>query len=106
MRDVALRSERVDMEKCPASESCFPQLLRFPAVPVGGRNFFKLMQNGEAALLYPGGVREVGLCVTKHHKRSILPKSDAHPLAITLLNVDVCLRASILEVKGRESGGD
>ena len=29
------------------------------AVPVGGRNFFKLMQMGEAALLYPGGVREV-----------------------------------------------
>ena len=31
----------------------------FGAVPVGGRNFFRLMQNGEAALLFPGGVREV-----------------------------------------------
>ena len=28
-------------------------------VPVGGRNFFRLLQGGEAALLYPGGVREV-----------------------------------------------
>ena len=29
------------------------------AVPVGARNFYRLMQNGEAALLFPGGVREV-----------------------------------------------
>ena len=33
----------------------------FGAVPVGGRNFFRLMQNGEAVLLFPGGVREVCL---------------------------------------------
>ncbi|EIE25026.1 alpha/beta-hydrolase [Coccomyxa subellipsoidea C-169] len=30
----------------------------FGAVPVGGRNFFKLLQNKEAVLLFPGGVRE------------------------------------------------
>ena len=35
------------------------KFLTLVAVPVGGKNFFKLMQNGEAALLYPGGVREV-----------------------------------------------
>lgn len=34
----------------------------FGAVPVGGRNFFRLMQNGEAVLLFPGGVREVCVC--------------------------------------------
>ena len=28
-------------------------------MPVGGRNFFRLLQNGEAVLLFPGGVREV-----------------------------------------------
>lgn len=31
----------------------------FGAVPVGGRNFFRLLQNKEAVLLFPGGVREV-----------------------------------------------
>ena len=31
----------------------------FGAVKVGGRNFFKLLKNGEAVLLFPGGVREV-----------------------------------------------
>ena len=35
----------------------------FGAVPVGGRNFFRLLQNGEAVLLFPGGVREVGSLV-------------------------------------------
>ncbi|KAK9908919.1 hypothetical protein WJX75_004666 [Coccomyxa subellipsoidea] len=30
----------------------------FGAVPVGGRNFFRLLQNKEAVLLFPGGVRE------------------------------------------------
>ncbi len=34
-------------------------LTTFGAVPVGGRNFFRLLQNGEAVLLFPGGVREV-----------------------------------------------
>lgn len=29
------------------------------AVKVGGRTFFKLMQNGETILLYPGGAMEV-----------------------------------------------
>ena len=31
----------------------------FGAVPVGGQNLYKLLEGGEAALLYPGGVREV-----------------------------------------------
>lgn len=39
--------------------SYFKLLNLLCAVPVGGKNFFKLMQNGEAALLYPGGVSEV-----------------------------------------------
>ncbi|GIL46719.1 hypothetical protein Vafri_3635 [Volvox africanus] len=30
----------------------------FGAVPVSGRNLYQLLQGGEAALLYPGGVRE------------------------------------------------
>ncbi|KAK9809406.1 hypothetical protein WJX73_003127 [Symbiochloris irregularis] len=30
----------------------------FGAVPVGGRNFFKLLQNNESVVLFPGGVRE------------------------------------------------
>jgi len=34
-------------------------LTTFGSVEVGGRNFFKLMQQGECVLLYPGGVREV-----------------------------------------------
>ena len=40
----------------------------FGAVPVGGRNFFRLLQNGEAVLLFPGGVREVrpaGTCIAR-----------------------------------------
>ena len=36
----------------------------FGAVKVGGRNFFRLLQNGEAVLLFPGGVREVRLAVS------------------------------------------
>ena len=32
----------------------------YGAVKVGGRTFFKLMQNGEHVLLFPGGAREVG----------------------------------------------
>jgi hypothetical protein len=31
----------------------------FGAVPVTASNFFQLMQQGEAVLLFPGGVREV-----------------------------------------------
>ncbi|GLI58562.1 hypothetical protein VaNZ11_000309 [Volvox africanus] len=30
----------------------------FGAVPVNGRNLYQLLQGGEAALLYPGGIRE------------------------------------------------
>ena len=33
-------------------------MTEFGAVPVGGRNFHKLLSNGEAVLLFPGGVRE------------------------------------------------
>jgi len=33
-------------------------LVEFGAVPVSGRNFAKLLQNGESVLLFPGGVRE------------------------------------------------
>ena len=40
----------------------------FGAVKVGGRNFFKLLQNGEAVLLFPGGVREVGMHQTLFYK--------------------------------------
>ena len=35
----------------------------YGAVKVGGRTFFKLMQNGEHVLLFPGGAREV-----PHHR--------------------------------------
>ena len=34
-------------------------LTTFGSVEVGGRNFYKLMKQGECVLLYPGGVREV-----------------------------------------------
>lgn len=33
-------------------------LASFGAVPVSARNIFALLQQGEAVLLYPGGVRE------------------------------------------------
>ena len=33
----------------------------YGAVKVGGRTFFKLMQNNEHVLLFPGGVKEVCL---------------------------------------------
>eukprot|EP00887_Chlorella_sp_A99_P005096 scaffold25.g5096.t1 len=33
-------------------------MTEFGAVPVSGKNFFQLMRNGEAVLLFPGGVRE------------------------------------------------
>ena len=35
----------------------------YKAVKVGGRTFFKLMQNNEHVLLFPGGVKEV--CVVE-----------------------------------------
>ena len=35
-----------------------PQFERFGAVPVSPRNIFKLLQQGEMVLLFPGGVRE------------------------------------------------
>lgn len=34
-------------------------LATYGAVPVGGRNMHKLLQQGEIVLLYPGGAREV-----------------------------------------------
>ena len=34
-------------------------LSTYGAVPVGGRNFFRLLQNNESVVLFPGGVREV-----------------------------------------------
>ncbi|KAG2499012.1 hypothetical protein HYH03_003198 [Edaphochlamys debaryana] len=41
------------------SESQFGRFLEtFGAVPVSGKNLYSLLQGGEAALLYPGGVRE------------------------------------------------
>lgn len=48
-------------DKADPQSNVFGSLLTtFGSVEVGGRNFFKLMQNGECVLLYPGGVREVG----------------------------------------------
>ena len=39
----------------------FGELMKsFGGVQVNGRNMFMLLQGGEAVLLYPGGVREVG----------------------------------------------
>ncbi|CAK9019204.1 Acyltransferase-like protein At1g54570 [Durusdinium trenchii] len=35
-----------------------PQFQRFGAVPVSPRNIFKLLQQGEMVLLFPGGIRE------------------------------------------------
>ena len=47
----------------------------YGAVPVGGRNFFKLLEAGEAVMLFPGGVREV--CRTESANmldRELLPR--------------------------------
>ena len=47
-------------DKADPQSNVFGSLLTtFGSVEVGGRNFFKLLQNGECVLLYPGGVREV-----------------------------------------------
>ncbi len=47
-------------DKADPQSNVFGSLLTtFGSVEVGGRNFFKLMQQGECVLLYPGGVREV-----------------------------------------------
>ena len=46
----------------------------FGAVPVGGRNFFRLMQNGEAVLLFPGGVREVCVCCRLYQRPQLVSK--------------------------------
>ena len=52
-------------DKANPQSNVFGSLLTtFGSVEVGGRNFFKLMQNGECVLLYPGGVREVRLPLT------------------------------------------
>ena len=44
----------------------------FGAVPVGGKNFFALMRQGEAVLLFPGRVCEV--------RPQKLPLSSPRPL--------------------------
>ncbi|CAL8462015.1 g1546 [Coccomyxa elongata] len=49
-------SSKEDSEEDGASFKNF--MSTFGAVPVGGRNFFRLLQNKEAVLLFPGGVRE------------------------------------------------
>ena len=46
----------------------------FGAVKVGGRNFFKLLQNGEAVLLFPGGVREVRSLAPAAHTAGDIPQ--------------------------------
>jgi hypothetical protein len=48
-----------DQNKEEDSASFRNFMTTFGAVPVGGRNFFRLLQNKEAVLLFPGGVREV-----------------------------------------------
>ena len=53
-----VQSSKEDSEEDGASFKNF--MSTFGAVPVGGRNFFRLLQNKEAVLLFPGGVREVG----------------------------------------------
>ena len=35
-----------------------PDFLKFGAVEVTPRNYYRLMETGQAALLFPGGVRE------------------------------------------------
>ena len=60
-------------------------LTTFGAVPVGGRNFFRLLQNGEAVLLFPGGVREVcSLPDRSQRAHSAVPSRD--PFAIPTLS--------------------
>ena len=59
----------------------------FGAVPVGGRNFFRLLQNGEAVLLFPGGVREVRPAITTciaRHGRAVLLAADVHSVELLI----------------------
>lgn len=52
-------SDDDDRNKDPRSANRFEAFMtEWGAVPVSGRNFFKLMQQGEAVLLFPGGARE------------------------------------------------
>lgn len=52
----------------------------FGAVPVGGRNFYRLLQNKEAVLLYPGGVREVVDLQVSTAGLMLLPKCPFYTL--------------------------
>ena len=48
-----------DRSKAPKSANRFEAFMtEWGAVPVSARNFFKLMSQGEAVLLFPGGARE------------------------------------------------
>ena len=48
-----------DKNRAPRSANRFEAFMtEWGAVPVSGRNFFKLMSQGEAVLLFPGGARE------------------------------------------------
>ena len=52
-------SDDNDRNKAPRSANRFEAFMtEWGAVPVSGRNFFKLMSQGEAVLLFPGGARE------------------------------------------------
>lgn len=64
---LAIQSSDRDREEDAASFKNF--MTTFGAVPVGGRTFFRLLQNGEAVLLFPGGVREVSSLLNQglHH---------------------------------------
>ena len=64
-------------------------LTTFGSVEVGGRNFFKLMQNGECVLLYPGGVREV--CTLIHPPSLCL--QNIFPLLTSRAQANWCSQA-------------
>ena len=52
-------SSSEDKNRAPRSANRFEAFMtEWGAVPVSGRNFFKLMAQGEAVLLFPGGARE------------------------------------------------
>lgn len=61
-RDVLLRGlahPLLSVEPEGVEESSPTEVFKlFGTVPVSGNNLYRLLQRGEAALLYPGGVRE------------------------------------------------
>lgn len=73
------RQDRPD----PQSNVFGSLLTTFGSVEVGGRNFYKLMQQGECVLLYPGGVREVSTLFL-HHQPCILQQHVCHCPACSL----------------------